>query len=208
MNKKWIITILMVACVMALSLVGGKWSRASADSIPTIPTIPTKAPHGGGGGGGSTTTVVTPPPPVMGPVGPTINSDIFYPGWGGVTYGIGSACNVGAVSIFRLDATKVPNRQQLFFHREILEVRYYEGGAWVLKPPCGPITVYFDLYYFEKFFYGLSPDKVGIFMYDVASQKWNKCTDMKMIDNGAFGRISCTANQSGFFAVGYAAPQP
>jgi hypothetical protein len=207
MNRKWIITILMLAVVMVLSLAGGKWSSASAaGTVPTVPTVPPKTHHGGGDGGGKPDeTYWVEIPPLSAPVDPVTSTDIIYPGWGGVTYGVGSACNVGAVSIFRLDAKHVPNREQLFFHREILEVRYYEKGFWVETPPCGPVTVSFDLYFFERFIYNLNPDKVGIFVYDDAKNQWNKCTDMKMTNDGTFGRISCQAQQSGFFAVGYSA---
>ena len=203
MSKKWVLTILMVTDVVALYLIGGKWSRAFADN--TVPTIPTNMHYHHGGEGEQDMQVWTPPPPVSGPVDPRTSKDIFYPGWGGVAYGVGAVCNAGDVNIFRLDAKHVPDLQQLFFDREILDVRNYEKGVLVQTPPCASVMVYFDLYYFERFIYNQNPNRVAIFMYDEIKNQWNKCANMALTDNGANGRLSCQAPQSGFFAVGYSA---
>jgi hypothetical protein len=208
--KKWMGAIFCLALVLLLSLFGGQWENVNAGTVPTLrnntlPTaaatvkpLPTAAPAGPAGARRLPVLATS-----RAKIDPTSGGEAVFSGWGGVK----SDGNVGAGAV-TLDAAKVavqyaPMRQQLYFHRPVLDVRVLDDKGKVVPELTSNLTIYFDLTSLERRVYNGWPQEINIYWFNEQSKNWELCPDVKVEDNKANGRMTCTLKAQGTFALGW-----
>lgn len=203
-KKKMMTALTLTSCIIVLSLLGGQWGNAFAQTIPiTIPTtVPTVEPPRSV----PAPVVSTPYPAVKGNTGYGKDVMLRYQDWGGVLFPNASSCGVGAIAIFRIPIIDVKARDNMSFYREVLDARYYDKGVPVQSPQfCGVVTLFYELTPSERNIYDQTPDKIGIFIYDEQLYTWHAC-NIEVVEEiqsvkSKNGFMTCEVNHFSFFAL-------
>jgi hypothetical protein len=216
-RRKPVISIFLLAVVAVLSIFGGSWSRSNAGT-----TVPTQGPASSGGETALATKI---PGDLAGRfdrvecmsafLGPETHLDQFFllqPGtssllvWGGVDNAPGTACLESTQTVCGIPVRFLPKREQLYFYRQGIEVLQFVDGSQNDSDSCGPKEVYFVLTRYERFMYDHHPEKFGLYAYNPGSRTWEVCPRVRMdLNSGDYGRITCSTNRWGYFALGWPA---
>ncbi len=209
-NRKPLVTTLIVGVMLVLVVLGGVWSSTSAqNTVPTHrPPTPTPLPGDLTGQFGEGTCL-------RGKLATDKELDLFfmrYPQkfldvrWGGVQNPAGSACQEAVEMICTIPVRFLPQRGQLNYYREGLEVRQFVKGKLDETESCAPKAVYFELTGYERYMYDHNNDRIGFFIYNPENKTWESCPDLTFdADAGDHGRLVCNTTQWGFFALGWPA---
>lgn len=225
MRTKSVVIPVVVGLILGLALLGKTWSlggaSVKAQTVPTvpttvpttIPTIPTAEP----GKPGDHDEKPTPTAElakmrcIYGKLTPEKQLDLFFPlknrsleNWGGSINPINSACSEAIETLCIVPVHLLPQRPQLFYHREALAVWQTIKGKLDKTPSCKDKTIYFDLTRAERVLYDKDQLKIGIFWYNEAEKQWQPCVDTQLDPkSGSCGRLSCQSHEWGYFALGW-----
>lgn len=134
----------------------------------------------------------------------TRNKDI----WGGVINPPGTACDEAVEIVCKIPVRYLPQRSQLNYWREALEVRQYVKGVVDDSQSCRPKKVYFELTWYERWVHDKMPERFGFFWFNPNKKEWQSCEDVSFEPEvGKYGRISCSTLEWGYFTLGWKPPK-
>lgn len=208
--------------ILALGLLGGVWSHTFAQgtgpTIPTVPTVPTVSPAPQPTATKMPGDLPEPFPKITcigASISPAKEVDLFelrFPNtrstarWGGVLNSSGSACQEAYEVYCIVPVRYLPERAQLHYYRQGVQVFQKIDGKVDSTPSCSPKLIYFDLSAYERFMYDHFKDRFGFFNYNPETHTWDACPEV-IFDKeaGLHGRLSCRTINWGFFAIGWQA---
>lgn len=199
----------LIVGVLVLAFFASNWQNTFAQTVPTVPTVPTAKSTQPTDHDKDTPT---PPAPtqesiekICFPVGPAMPNKGTLKDLAGADFPGQSACVDGNICLFKIPVSMAPERSQLYFHEEVMQVKFYVKGVSVKEPPCGSYNVFFILNSWTRPYYKQNPEKVQLYWYDPVKTLWTQLPSALEEKNGEFGSLNSRPAQWGFYALGFSA---
>jgi hypothetical protein len=205
MTQKKYLILIVVVCALVLSLLGGNWSIGLAKPHPSVATIPND--RSGNDKDPEKKPVYREILCKYAPIGPVKSGVITYQSLGESNFPAAIVPVDGSASICVIPVEFAPYRWLMWYYQDTLLVGFSSSGVPEKNPPSGPFQVYFDLSPYQRSVFNTSPDKIGIYFFDVATHTWVNCNATLDAAAGANGRLVCSGSNWGYYSLAQPAPK-
>jgi hypothetical protein len=199
---KLLVVVPLMALIMTIAFMGGNWSNTSAKS--TVPHNPEESPtstsvaQGGEGWyNGCNPSSIDVGPARKGAAG-CLPWEAFIP--------VGSACVDGIVAVYDHEIvgnSPPPSHWKMINYGSAFEVRFYVKGLLVKDPTCADYNVRYYLNAWQRSVYDKTPEQIGIYSLDPATNLWQDCKATLDDTLGTHGVLTCSIKTWGFYALGH-----
>ena len=221
MQRKDTVFFMLFTTLVILALLGGNWGETQAgNTIPTErpPTqvIPTDIP-----------AVLTTPPPKSSSSSSKITSSTPIPAMPRSRYladsiskipeeGMGFSNfagiippaawdkEIGWIQLVAMPANYAPERSQLYFQTEALQIRYYTPSGTYIKNPGLTMTVYYQLSVVTHWYYDNRPERLNLLWYNPTTELWEDTGIAPTLNEevGKYGALEYPVSETGYYVLG------